>query len=76
MARKTHDLAVKVGTYQKDGESKGRYENVGVVMANDDGQQYILLKRTFSPAGVMNSDNKESILISMFEPKEKQNDNY
>jgi hypothetical protein len=26
---KTHDLAVKVGEYQKGGETKGRYENIG-----------------------------------------------
>lgn len=49
---KTHDLAVKTGTYQKDGKEKNRYENVGMIMQSDDGGKLLLLKRTFNPAGV------------------------
>lgn len=71
MATKKFELAVKVGSYQKDGADKGKYENVGVVMETDKGM-FILLKRTFNPAGVMNPEGKESVLISMFEPKEKE----
>jgi hypothetical protein len=29
---KVYDLVVSVGSYQKDGETKKRYKNVGVVM--------------------------------------------
>ena len=68
---KVYDLAVKVGTYEKDGETKGRYENIGVIMKKDDGGKFILIKRTFNPAGVMNPDNKESIIVSMFDPKKE-----
>ena len=69
MATKTHDLAVKVGKYMKDGEEKNRYENVGGVFETDEGGSFILLKRTFNPAGVPNPDNKDSVIISRFEVK-------
>lgn len=68
---KAYDLAVKVGTYEKNGETKGRYENVGSVMRDNDGGKFILLNRTFNPAGVPNPDNKSSVLISLFKPKAK-----
>lgn len=64
---KLYDLAVKTGEYQdSDGKTKGRYENIGAVMRNDNGQ-FLMLKRTFNPAGV--EARGDSILVSMFEPK-------
>lgn len=69
---KTHDLAVKVGEYEKGGEKKNRYQNVGAVMEGQHGP-YILLNKTFNPAGVQ--DGKESILISMF-PVDNQDDGF
>ena len=67
--KKVFELAVKVGSYQKDGETKNRYENVGAIMENDNGK-FMFLKRSFNPAGI-DADGKESIIISMFAPKEK-----
>lgn len=67
MAQKLYDLAVKTGEYVKNGETKSRYENIGAVMQNDNGK-FIMLKRTFNPAGV-NSD-RDNILVSMFEPRQ------
>lgn len=67
---KAFDLAVKTGEYQKDGQTKGRYENIGIVVQNEDGSQYILLKRTFNPAGVHNPENRDTVLVSMFAPRE------
>ena len=67
--KKVYDLAVKVGSYQKDGETKNRYENVGAIMENDNGK-FMFLKRSFNPAGI-DAEGKESIIISMFAPKEK-----
>jgi len=69
MAKKKYDLVVKVGSYQSGGESKNRYINIGVMMEKDDGSTFILLERTFNPAGVPNPDNKENFIVSMFEPK-------
>jgi hypothetical protein len=70
---KKYDLVVKVGEYQKDGQTKARNKNIGVVMENDKGM-YIIMDRTFNPAGVPNPDNKESVFVSMYEAK--PNDGY
>ena len=35
--RKIYDLAVKTGSYESNGETKGRWANVGVMLATDDG---------------------------------------
>lgn len=68
--RKTHDLTVKTGEYTDNyGQNKGRYENVGQVLTDDDGSQMLLLKRTFNPAGVWNPKNSDSVILSMFEIK-------
>ena len=72
MARKVYDLAVKVGSYQtKDGQTKHRYQNVGAAMQNDDGGMFLMLAKWFNPAGVADGKSSESILVSMFEPREK-----
>jgi hypothetical protein len=68
MAKK-YDLAVKVGAYEKNGETKNRYQNVGAVIEGDRGP-YILLDRHFNPAGIANPDNRSNVIISMFEPRD------
>jgi len=71
MAHKTHDLAVKIGSYQnQQGETKNRYQNVGALMQGENGP-FIMLAKWFNPAGVQDDRGGESILISVFEPKEK-----
>lgn len=63
--KKAYDLAVKTGEYVKDGETKGRYENVGAVMQGDNGP-FIIMKRTFNPAGVPNPEDRDTCVISCF----------
>ena len=72
MAKKLYDLAVKTGEYTVQGQTKGRYENVGAVMQSDDGNKFIMLKRVFNPAGVpdLSGRNSDSVLLSMFPPKD------
>lgn len=71
MTHKTHDLAVKIGEYtDKQGNTKGRYQNVGALMMGDKGP-FIMLAKWFNPAGVVDSRGGESILISAFEPKKE-----
>jgi len=73
MATKIKDLAVKTGEYtDNQGNTKGRYENVGAIMKGDDGNSFMMLKRTFNPAGVPNPQSRDSVLISMFDPKGQQ----
>lgn len=63
-----YDLAVKTGEYEQSGQTKSRYENVGKVLRNDNGQ-FMLLKKTFNPAGV--DSNGDMIMVSMFEPRQR-----
>jgi len=65
---KKYDLVVKVGEYQKDGQTKSKTKNIGSVIENDTGM-YIIMDRTFNPAGVPNPDNKEGLFVSMYEVK-------
>ena len=67
---KKYDLVVKVGEYtDNQGQTKGRFKNVGVMMEGDKGP-YILLDRTFNPAGVGGNEGRESIIVSLYEPKD------
>ena len=67
---KKFDLVVKVGEYTDgQGQTKGRFKNVGVMMEGDKGP-YILLDRTFNPAGVGGNEGRESIIVSLYEPKQ------
>lgn len=73
--KKIRDIVAKVGEYQdhNTGETKGRYENVGALFQSDsDGSLFIMLKRTFNPAGVPNPENRDSVLLSCFVPKDQQ----
>jgi len=68
MAKK-YDLAVKTGSYtDRDGNEKNKWQNVGVVLDGKYGP-YILLNRSFSPAGVPCDLGNDVITVSMFEPK-------
>lgn len=72
MAHKISDLAVKTGEYvDQQGQTKGRYENVGSLMQGDNGM-FLILKRTFNPAGVPNPEFKDSVIVSCFEPQQSQ----
>ena len=67
---KKYDLVVKVGEYTDgQGQTKGRFKNVGVMMEGDKGP-YLLLDRTFNPAGVGGNEGRESIIVSLYEPKD------
>jgi len=69
MATKKYDLAVRVGTYEKNGETKNKYQNIGAVIQGDNGP-YIIMDRTFSPAGVPNPEDRENFIVSLFEPRD------
>jgi hypothetical protein len=66
--KRTHDIAVKVGSYEKDGKTKNRYENVGYVLTSEDGGKMYFLNRTFNPAGVpIHEGNEGTVLLGVFE---------
>lgn len=69
---KTHDLAVKIGSYEKDGETKGRYKNVGMILKKDDGGEIIMIDPTFNFAAVKRAEGKDMVIISRFEVKDNK----
>lgn len=72
---KIYDLAVITGQYQDNtGQTKNRYYNVGAVLANDK-STFIMLKAHFNPSGVSRKESSESILVSCFPPKAKEERN-
>lgn len=76
MSKKVYDLAVKIDEYTtQDGQKKAKWQNVGAILEKDDGGKFILLDRHFNPAGVLNQDNKSTVLLSMFAPQENQEKN-
>lgn len=70
------ELAVAVSSYEdrNTGQTKSRYENIGVLMQseNERGERntFIMLKRTFNPAGVPFKPGSDKILISLFDPRD------
>jgi hypothetical protein len=68
--KKLYDLTVKVGEYEKNGETKSRYENIGSLMENDKGGMFIFQKKIFNPAGVPSREGSSDIIISLFKPRD------
>lgn len=75
-------LAVKVEQYQNEqGENKGRYVDLGVVLSGDNGE-YLLIDPTVSLAGclskqnIMNHQNgkkvRTSLMVSIFDDDQQQ----
>jgi len=70
--KKVKELAVGVRKYtDQSGQEKTQWENIGAIFKNEEGKSFISIKRTFNPAGVPNPENKDSVLVSMFDPKDK-----
>ena len=75
MAKVLKELAVAVGSYEdrNTGQTKNRYKNIGVLMESEtqDGvNRYLLIDRTFNPAGVPFKQGSDKIIISMFNPRD------
>lgn len=67
MAQKLKDIVIKTGEYtDREGNTKGRWQNVGALMQSDDGNDFIILERWFNPAGLPNPDNRPNVILSLF----------
>lgn len=74
-------LAAKVDEYQKEGQTKGKYIELGVLNTANDGGEYILLDPTVNLAGVLVKQNamnaqhgkpaKTSIMVSVFDGQQQ-----
>lgn len=68
---KLYDVVARVGSYtDANGQEKGRFQNVGAVIQNNNGGMNLLLAKWFNPAGLA-EDGKESVILSLFEPQQK-----
>jgi len=68
---KVYDLAVKTGSYTNaQGEEKNRYTNIGAIMEGKDGSQFMMINRHFNPAGVPFKEGSDTIMVSMFAPRD------
>lgn len=69
-------LVAKTGEYQKDGQTKGEYTKIGVVLSNQNGE-YMLLDPAVSLAGVLAKQNamaiskgeqvRDNVMVSIFD---------
>lgn len=69
---KKFDVVVCVGTYtDRTGAEKKRWKTVGALIEGRDGKPFLTLDRTFNPAGLDVEKGRDSVILSLFEPKEK-----
>ena len=67
---KLYDLCVATREYtDRDGSKKSVWENIGSLLQNDEGKNFIMLKAHFNPAAIKRKEGSESILVSLFAPK-------
>ena len=67
-----YNITCKVGSYEKNGETKNRYKNVGLILENEEGKKMVMIDPTFNFAAVRREDGKDMVMVSIFEPKEKE----
>lgn len=75
MASKTHDICIKVGEYEKDGQKKSRTRTIGRLMKSDDGHPFILLNAECLSTQLFALSRKkgdDSVILSCFEAEAKQ----
>lgn len=76
----TKRLMAKTGEYQKDGQTKGRYTEIGVILSNANGE-YVLLDPSVNLAGVLMQQQAmgkqgDRVMVSIFENRTQQNQEY
>lgn len=74
-------ISAKIGEYEKDGQKKGRYVQLGVILSNQKGE-YLLLDPTVNLAGVLmqqrilsqqtGGKSGDKVLCSIFDEDSRQ----
>ncbi|MFK5950911.1 MAG: hypothetical protein QM500_19335 [Methylococcales bacterium] len=77
-------LVIKTGEYQKDGQTKGEYLKLGVVLSGDNGS-YVLLDPSINLAGALIKQNimaskggkpeRDMLMVSIFTDDNQQQNN-
>ena len=73
MARKVKNLSVKTREYTKDGVKKANWQNIGVIMENDQGKQFMLIDRWVNLAGLPDfsgKPNPSAVMVNLFDADE------
>ena len=70
------NLAVKTGEYTPDGatEKKGIYQDVGTLMQDEGGKQFLLINKHINFAGFKGDSENDSVLVNIFSIKKKKSD--
>ena len=67
---KLYDLCVSTRKYSDNsGQEKNAYENIGAIIEDNEGKHFMTLKAHFNPAGIARKNGSESIVVSLFTPK-------
>ena len=75
MATKIKDAAVVTSKFKANGKEKAHWTNVGALYKNDDGSMFLCLNAFFNLAALPRNDGSEYVIIPLFEPKQKGNQN-
>jgi len=71
MAKK---LAVANGQYQKDGQTKTKWVNVGVILEKD-GKEFMLIDPTINFAAFPREQGKDMVMVGIFQDDNNQQGN-
>ena len=66
---KLKDLCVVVGEYEKDGQTKKRWQTIGALMETKDGGQFVLLDPLVNLAAIQREAGRDRVIVSLFDPK-------
>ena len=74
MARKIKNLSVKTREYKdRDGNDKANWQNIGVIMENDQGKQFMLIDRWVNLGGLPDfsgKPNPSAVMVNIFDVDE------
>ena len=75
MTTKIYNICASTGKFtDNNGQEKSVWENVGAVIMGEK-SPYIMLKAHFNPAAIIRKENSDSIFVSLFKPKPKDENN-
>ena len=75
MATKIKDAAVVTSKFTVNGQEKSRWKNVGALYQKDDGSMFLRLDAFFNFSALTRNDGSDSVIIGLFEPKKREDNN-
>lgn len=67
--KKVYDIVATTSTYQENGETKRRYQNVGSVYQGDKGP-FIVMASWVNLAALPRQEGREGVILNLYPPKE------